>query len=60
MPTQSPLGSELKERYDAESLRLQQEFFIACDGLNYLRGRSALVESVVLRLAEQIFIPGKL
>ena len=56
MPTQSPLSSELKELYDAESLRLLRDFSAAKDGRSYLRSRSALVESIVLRLAEQ-FLP---
>jgi len=51
MPTPPPLTSELKDLYDGESLRLQREFLATRDGLNYLRGRSALVDSIVLRLA---------
>ena len=35
MPTQSPLSSELKELYDAESSRLQQDFSATKDGLSY-------------------------
>ena len=54
MSTQSPLGSELKTLYAAESSRLQQEFSATNDGLSYLCGRSALVESIVLRLVEQL------
>ncbi|MBZ5661184.1 MAG: HD domain-containing protein [Acidobacteriia bacterium] len=54
MATQSSLGSELKSLYDAESARLQQEFSVTSDGLNYSRRRSALAESIVLRLAEQL------
>src|SRR5579862_4358221 len=50
-PPQSPLGGELKELYDAESSRLQHDFSSTKNGLNYLRERSVLVESVVLRLA---------
>ncbi len=50
MPTQSPLSSELREHYEAESARLQRDFSTTKDGLNYLRERSALVDSVVLRL----------
>jgi [protein-PII] uridylyltransferase len=53
MPTQSPLSSELKDLYDAESSRLQRDFSATKDGLSFLRSRSALVESIVLRLAEQ-------
>ena len=50
MPTQSPLVSELKERFDAESARLQEEFSAAKDGLKYLQGRSSLVDSIARRL----------
>jgi [protein-PII] uridylyltransferase len=59
MPTQSPLSSELKNLYDAESSRLQHDFSTTKDGLNFLRQRSALVESIVLRLAEQFLPPEK-
>ena len=58
MPTQSPLSSELKELYDAESSRLLRDFSAAKDGWSYLRSRSALVESIVLRFAEQ-FLPSQ-
>lgn len=64
MATKSPLGSELKQLYDAQSSRLQQEFSVTKDGLSYAHRRSALAESIVLRLAEQllpsetILIPG--
>src|SRR6202022_2391445 len=51
MPTQSPLSSELKDVYDAESSRLQRDFSATKDGLSFLRQRSALVESIVLRLS---------
>jgi [protein-PII] uridylyltransferase len=60
MPTQSPLGSELKNLYDAESSRLQREFSVTHDGLSYSRQRSALAESVVLRLTEQILPADKM
>src|ERR1700736_3057590 len=64
MPIQSPLSSELRELYDAESSRLQRDFSATKDGLSFLRSRSALVESIVLRLAdrfvasEKVSIPG--
>src|ERR1700680_2440934 len=54
MPTQSLLVSELRERFDAESSRLQEEFYASKDGLKYLRERSALVDSIVRRLWAQI------
>ncbi len=56
MPTQSPLSSELKELYDAESSRLQRDFAATEDGSSFLRSRSALVESIALRLAEQFLV----
>jgi [protein-PII] uridylyltransferase len=59
MATQSPLGSELKELYDAESSRLQHDFSTTKNGLSYLRHRSALVDSVVLRLVAPFLSPEK-
>src|SRR5580765_6106942 len=60
MPTQSPLGSELRDLYDAESSRLQHDFSTTKNGLNFLRERSALVDSVVLRLMAPILSLEKL
>jgi [protein-PII] uridylyltransferase len=59
MPTQSPLGSELRDLYDAESSRFQQQFSATKDGLGFLKQRSALVESIALRLWEQFVSPEK-
>ena len=53
MPTQSPLGSELREHYEAESSRLQEKFSSTRNGVDYLRGRTALVDSILLRLWQQ-------
>lgn len=50
MPTQSPLSSELREQYEAQSARLHQAFSPTKDGLTYLQDRSALVDSMVTRL----------
>jgi [protein-PII] uridylyltransferase len=50
MPTQSPLSSELRDRYEAESARLQNDFSTSNDGLKYLHERSALVDSIARRL----------
>ena len=59
MPTQSPLSSELRERYEAESARLQHDFSTTKDGLKYLRERSALVDSIARRLwAQFVASPG--
>jgi [protein-PII] uridylyltransferase len=59
MPTRSPLSSELRDLYDAESSRFQQEFSATKDGLGFLKQRSALVESIALRLWEQFVSPEK-
>jgi [protein-PII] uridylyltransferase len=59
MPTQSPLSSELRERYEAESARLQHDFSATKDGLKYLQERSALVDSMARRLWAQFAVsPG--
>ena len=54
MPTQSPLSSELKNLYDSETSRLQRQFSATKDGLSFLQQRSALVESLALRLWDQL------
>jgi [protein-PII] uridylyltransferase len=54
MSTQSPLSSELRERYEAESARLQHHFSTTKDGLKYLQERSALVDSMARRLWAQV------
>ncbi len=56
MPTESTLVSELKERFDTESSRLQEEFTASKDGLKYSRQRSALVDSIGRRLWAQLFV----
>jgi [protein-PII] uridylyltransferase len=56
MPTESTLVSELKEIFDAESLRLQEEFFSAKDGLKYLENKTALVDSLARRLWAQFVV----
>src|SRR4029077_7562268 len=56
MPTHSTLVSELKERFDAESSRLREEFCAAKDGLKYLQERSALVDSMARRLWAQFVV----
>jgi len=58
MPTQSPIGSELKKLYGAESSRLQSEFSNDGNGLGYVRQRSALVESIALRVLEPLLASG--
>jgi [protein-PII] uridylyltransferase len=59
MPTQSPLSSELRDLYGSESSKFQQRFSATKDGLCFLQQRSALVESIILRLWEQFVSPGK-
>src|SRR5579871_2121202 len=49
MPTTPSLPNELRAFYEAESLRLQQNFSTDHDGLTYLRERSALVDSIAHR-----------
>jgi [protein-PII] uridylyltransferase len=56
MPTQSPLSNELRERYEAESARLEQDFSHAKDGLNYLHGKSELVDSIARRFWAECFV----
>jgi [protein-PII] uridylyltransferase len=56
MPTQSPLSSELREHYEAESARLQHDFSTTKDGLKYLQERSGLVDSMARRLWTQWFV----
>jgi [protein-PII] uridylyltransferase len=57
MPTRSSLRSELRDLYAEESSRIQQQFAASKDGLDFLRQRSALVESITLRFWEQIISP---
>src|SRR3984893_14093905 len=59
MPTLSPLSSELRDLYGSESSKFQQKFSVTKDGLCFLRQRSALVESIALRLWEQTVSPEK-
>src|SRR5712692_4100611 len=54
MHTPSPLTNELREQYESESSKLRQNFSANKDGLSFLRQHSGLVESLALRLWEQI------
>lgn len=59
MATQSPLRSELRELYEAESSRLERDFLATKDGLSDLRQRSALFDSIARRLWQQfVFAEG--
>ncbi len=57
MPIQSPLVSELRERFEAESSRLHEEFLAAKDGLKYLQAKSALADSIARRLWKEFAAP---
>jgi [protein-PII] uridylyltransferase len=57
MPTKPPLTAELRELYTKEFARLQQEFYATTDGRAAILGRTALVESVTLRLWNEIISP---
>jgi [protein-PII] uridylyltransferase len=59
MPTRSPLSSDLTDLYASESSRFQQQFSATKDGLSFLQQRSALVESIALRLWQQFIFPEK-
>jgi [protein-PII] uridylyltransferase len=54
MPIESTLSSELRQRYDAESARLHSDFSVNRDGLEYLHRRSALVDSIAIRLWTEV------
>jgi len=59
MATHSPLRSELRELYEAESARLRLDFLNTKNGLSDLRQRSALLDSIVLRFWQQfVFAEG--
>jgi len=59
MPTQSPPSNDLRDLYASESSRFQRQFSAAKDGLGFLQQRSALVESIALRLWQQLVSPEK-
>jgi [protein-PII] uridylyltransferase len=59
MATQSPLRGELRELYEAESSRLQHDFVTTKNGLSDVQRRSALLDSITLRLWQQfVFAEG--
>ncbi len=53
MSTQSLHDNELRKQYEADSERLRLDFSTTNDGLKYLQGKSALVDSIVRRLWAQ-------
>ncbi len=60
MPTQFPPSSEWKDEYARESSILQQEFSATKDGPDFLKRRSALVESFAVRVWEKSVVLEKL
>src|SRR6266513_957372 len=59
MPTQSPPSKDLRDLYASDSKRFQRQFSAAKDGLGFLQQRYALVESIALRLWQQLASPEK-
>ncbi|MGH9713013.1 MAG: [protein-PII] uridylyltransferase [Candidatus Acidiferrales bacterium] len=57
MPTKPQLATELRELYAKEFARLQQNFHATTDGRAAVLGRTALVESVALRLWNELISP---
>ena len=57
MSTKPSLSGELRELYTEESARIQQEFAITGDGRNALFARTALVETIALRLWKDLISP---
>jgi [protein-PII] uridylyltransferase len=57
MSTNAALGNELRALYAGESARLHQEFSATGDGRAAVQGRTALVESLALRLWKELISP---
>src|SRR4029077_10103204 len=57
MPPKIPLAAELRGLYAKELARLQQDFYASSDGRAAVRGRTALVESIVGRLWNESVSP---
>jgi [protein-PII] uridylyltransferase len=57
MATKPSLGSELRELYAAESARIEKDFFVRSDGRAAVHGRTALVDSLALRLWQDLISP---
>jgi len=57
MATQPSLGTELRELYAAESARIQINFLEKSDGRAAVLARTALVESIALRLWQELISP---
>ncbi|MGB0035484.1 MAG: [protein-PII] uridylyltransferase [Candidatus Acidiferrales bacterium] len=57
MPTEPSLGRELRDIYAEESARIQEKYSDTGDGRAAVLGRTALVESIALRLWKQFISP---
>src|SRR5208282_3883792 len=57
MSTKPPIGSELRDRYAEGSARLQEEVSANGDGRAAVHGRTELVDSIALRLWNELVSP---
>ena len=57
MATKPSLGSELRDLYAVESARIEKDFFVRSDGRAAVHGRTALVDSLALRLWQDLISP---
>ena len=57
MSTKTSVGSELRELYAEESVRIQKEFSATGDGRAALLARTALVEKIALRFWRELISP---
>ena len=57
MATQPSLGSELRDFYAAESARIENEFSVERNGRAAVMGRTAIVDSIALRLWQELISP---
>ncbi len=57
MSTKHASGNDLREFYAAESARIREDFSAKSDGRAAVHGRTALVDSIALRLWKQLISP---
>jgi [protein-PII] uridylyltransferase len=57
MPLSPSLGAELRDLYAGISARIQKEFVAGGDGRSAVLGRTALVDSIALRLWKELISP---
>src|SRR5208282_4945401 len=57
MPTNPLLAKDLRDSYAAESARVREEFSARGDGRAAVHGRTALVDSIALRLWKELISP---